>query len=75
MSSCASISALATAVIVFLRWNDAEGQPSAKGGAVAMELRIGLGVHEDHLVLRILASPEGMGPTIRISHGNGEFDF
>ena len=40
-----------------------------------MELRIGLDVHEDHPVLRILASPEGIGPTIRISHGNGEFDF
>ena len=59
-------------MIVFIPWNDAEGKPSAKGGATAMELRIGLDVHEDYPVLPILASPGGMGPTTRISHSNGE---
>ena len=33
---------------------------------------IGLDVHKDYSVFRILESPGGMGPVIRISHSNGE---
>jgi hypothetical protein len=33
---------------------------------------IGLDVHKDYSVFRIFESPGGIGPAIRVSHGNGE---